>query len=62
MLVNKKFAHTILAILVPFLVVLWVQALLSVDLGGWATVILVLAVLLSLAYVWWPRGERPPRS
>jgi hypothetical protein len=62
MLLNKKFAHTVLAILVPLLAVLWIQMLLSVDLGVWATVILVLAVLLGLAYVWWPRRETPGRS
>jgi hypothetical protein len=55
LLLNKRVANTILAVLVPFLAVVWLQTLLSVNLGYWATVLWWATTIVCLVRIWRPR-------
>jgi hypothetical protein len=56
LLLNKRFADTILVLLVPILVLSWVQGLSHVHFGVWATVAEVTTWIVGLLLIW-----RPPR-
>jgi hypothetical protein len=55
LLLNKRVANTILAVLVPFLAVVWLQTLLSVNLGYWATALWWATTIVCLVRIWRPR-------
>jgi|KBSMisStandDraft_5_1062788.scaffolds.fasta_scaffold3502390_2 hypothetical protein len=58
MLLNKKFADTVLLILGTFLVIFGVQTLLDQDWGIWATVIMVVIWIVGLYRIWRPKSNR----
>jgi hypothetical protein len=54
LLLNKRFANTVLVLLVPILVLSWVQGLSHVDFGVWATVAQVTTWIVGLFLIWGP--------
>ena len=59
LLLNKKLANTTLLLLVPLLVVVELQHLLSVVFPAWVSVVEVLTWIVGLFLIWRPRRRTP---